>query len=87
MARQQVARIVVDSIARVVYTSKLSQPLHALDPAFDSRALINHANKLKEAALHMACMMERSKVTGDFVALDAFIACSHRVVTGVHRQL
>ena len=63
VARQQVARIVVDSIAAVVYTAKLSQLLHALAPAFDTSALINHANKLKETALHMACMMERSKVT------------------------
>ena len=63
VARQQVARIVVDSIARVVYTAKLSQLLHTLSPSFDSSALINHANKLKETALHMACMMERSKVT------------------------
>ena len=61
--RQQVSRIVVDSIAQVVYTTKLSQLLHTLDPSFDSSALINHANKLKETALHMACMMKRSKVT------------------------
>ena len=56
-------RIVVDSIARVVCTTKLSQLLHTLAPAFNSSALINHANKLKETALHMTCMMERSKVT------------------------
>ena len=63
VARQQVARIVVDSIARVIYTAKLSQLLHSLAPAFDSSALINHDNKLKETALHMTYMMERSKVT------------------------
>ena len=38
-------------------------PLTRLAPAYNSSALINYANKLKETALHMACMMERSKVT------------------------
>ena len=51
VARQQVSRIVVDSIARVVYTTKSSQLLHTLSPSFHSTALINHVNKLKETAL------------------------------------
>ena len=49
VARQQVSRIVVDSIAQVVYTTKLSQLLHILAPSFHSSALINHANKLAHA--------------------------------------
>ena len=83
VARHQLVWLCLYWVARFINEPTLTSLSRASAPAFDSSALINCTNELKETALHMACMMERSKVT-PWLWMHAWLlfpCCACKIVT------